>query len=298
MTVRSSQFLTIFKKLNTKIVIYFISFAFLPLLIFSILGYYLNKDLITEINYKHLHSLNTATANEIELYLQSKNRILMQAFKDFENSEKTGSLQSFFYEREGLNSDFLKIEVQTYPEESPLEQYIKSRLESKPDPGLVVVIRDILIIGYLSRNEIGELLNSNVKEIQNSVYFLNSEKKLFGGDYKSIEKQEIKHLEEIRSEQDIEKRSALFDDDQYLSSSTFLEVHNVYISTHIKVKSFYGELTSFRNKILLANLAIALILITLAIVFSRHLTTPIHKLIEAFFLKLNDIGKDPSKSNR
>jgi hypothetical protein len=106
MTKKLAQILTIFKRLNTKIVIYFLSFAFLPLLIFSIFGYYLNKDLITRINLDHLQSLNATSAQELNIYLQSKNRIIIQVLKDFKSLEKTGSLQSFLDSRDELFSDF------------------------------------------------------------------------------------------------------------------------------------------------------------------------------------------------
>ncbi len=48
----------IFKGLNTRIITYFIAFAFSPLLIFSILGYILNKDMLTRINLNKLHAVN------------------------------------------------------------------------------------------------------------------------------------------------------------------------------------------------------------------------------------------------
>jgi signal transduction histidine kinase len=263
MTKKLAQILTIFKRLNTKIVIYFLSFAFLPLLIFSIFGYYLNKDLITRINLDHLQSLNATSAQELNIYLQSKNRIIIQVLKDFKSLEKTGSLQSFLDSRDELFSDFRK-------------------LVAEAEPAILFRVEEIQIAGYVSHEEIGELISSNVKEIQNIVYFLNSEKKLTKNSIESIKKEEILLLTKQISQQDKRKKEYLFEEEGYLASITFDSDQNIFIVTRIDTQIFYAELISFRNKILLANIVFAMILILLSIVFSRHITTPIHKLIEAF----------------
>ena len=64
------------KSLNIKIVFYFIAFAYLPLLIFSILGYYLNKDMITRIEEENLSALNLSFANKIKADLNFHRNLL------------------------------------------------------------------------------------------------------------------------------------------------------------------------------------------------------------------------------
>ncbi len=281
MTKKLAQILTIFKRLNTKIVIYFLSFAFLPLLIFSVFGYYLNKDLITSINLDHLQSLNATSAQEFNIYLQSKNRIIIQALKDFKSLEKTGSLQSFLNSRDDLFSDFVKLEVLPSEFDSLQKERIVRKLAAEAEPAILFRIEEVQIAGYVSHEEIGELISSNVKEIQNSVYFLNSGKILTKNSIESIEKDEILFLIKQISQQDKRGREYLFEEEGYLASITFNSDQNIFIVTRIDTQIFYAELISFRNKILLANIVFAMILIMLAIVFSRHITTPIHKLIEA-----------------
>jgi signal transduction histidine kinase len=281
MTKKPVQYLTTFKRLNTKIVIYFLSFAFLPLLVFSIFGYYLNKDLITKINFNHLQSLNTAAMKEFNLYLQSKNRIIIQAFGDFKSSGKTGSLQTFLNDRAELKLDFVKLEVLSLTEDSSIPHDLQSESGNFRDPYVVFNLEDFLILGYLSPGEVADLLDSNVKEIQNTVYFLKSEKKLTNGSYKSIEKGEILRLIQRETESKDEASHMLFEEEGYLASLTFLNDHNIYIVTRIDAKNFYADLISFRNKILIANIVFAMILVILAILLSRHITTPIHQLIEA-----------------
>ena len=167
MTKKLAQILTIFKRLNTKIVIYFLSFAFLPLLIFIVFGYYLNKDLITRINLDHLQSLNATSAQEFNIYLQSKNRIIIQILKDFKSVEKTGSLQSFLDSRDELFSDFVKLEVLPSAVDSIQKEYLVRKLTAEAEPAILFRVEEVQIAGYVSQEEIGELISSNVKEKQN-----------------------------------------------------------------------------------------------------------------------------------
>jgi signal transduction histidine kinase len=153
---------------------------------------------------------------------------------------------------------------------------------AEAEPAILFRVEEIQIAGYVSHEEIGELISSNVKEIQNIVYFLNSEKKLTKNSIESIKKEEILLLRKQISQQDKRKKEYLFEEEGYLASITFDSDQNIFIVTRIDTQIFYAELISFRNKILLANIVFAMILILLSIVFSRHITTPIHKLIEAF----------------
>jgi signal transduction histidine kinase len=281
MTRKLTQILTIFKQLNTKIVVYFLSFAFLPLLIFSIFGYYLNKDMITRINFNHLRSLNTASAKEFNIYFQSKNRIIIQLLKEFKSLEKTGSLQSFLNNREELYSDFVKLNVTQSDYESNEQQPIVRYLDAQSGPSMLFTVGDIQIRGFVSYEELGELISSNVKEIQNIVYFLNSENKLVNSTLESIEKDEYSLLTQSISTLKGGTSEYFIEEQGYLATFTFNSDQNILIMTRFDAQIFYAELISFRNKILMANIIFAMILIMLAIIFSRHITTPIHKLIEA-----------------
>ena len=191
MIKKLAQNLTIFKRLNTKIVIYFLSFAFLPLLVFSIFGYYLNKDLITRINLNHLQSLNAASAKKFNIYLQSKNRIIIHAIKDFQSLEKTVSLQSFLDSRKELFQDFKILKVIPSELDISLQMSNEQRLDAMINPALQFLVGDIHIMGYVSHTEIGELIGSDVKEIQNIVYFLNSKNKLTKNVFETVNEDEI-----------------------------------------------------------------------------------------------------------
>ena len=281
MTKIIAQIVTIFQRLNTKIVIYFLSFAFLPLLIFSIFGYYLNKDLISRINLEHLRSLNTATAKEFDLYIQSKSRIIMQILKDYKSSGKTISLQSFLNSRKDQTKDFIKLYLPAVEIDSTVGAPVVPESDIDNYLGLLFTFDGKRIIGYVPIAEIRKLINSNVEDIQNIVYFLNFKKKLTKNVYEPIEKNEFSLLNRSLSKTDTSTAEYFFNEKEYLACSTFIPDQNILFITRIDARIIYTELISFRNKIFLANIAFAMILIFLAVVFSRHITTPIHKLIEA-----------------
>jgi len=91
-----------FRGLNTKIIIYFISFGFLPLLVFSVLGYYLNKDMITRVNNDNLRTINKSYASELQRYLQHKFKILENAF----SSDKDENTTDFYVL---IESEFIEV---------------------------------------------------------------------------------------------------------------------------------------------------------------------------------------------
>jgi signal transduction histidine kinase len=124
-------------------------------------------------------------------------------------------------------------------------------------------------------------MNTNVKEIQNSVYFLNNGKKLDNNAFNMINNNELLPLKDMLSVHKEASSTVQFEYEGFLTSLTHLDQHNIYIVTRIDTQNFYTELISFRNTILLANISLAIILVLLAIIFSRHITTPIVRLIEA-----------------
>jgi signal transduction histidine kinase len=281
MSVKLTQFYTIFKRLNTKIVIYFISFAFLPLLIFSILGYYLNKDLISRINEDHLHSINTSYANELNLYFELKNKVLSKALSEYKSSEKTGSLLEFLKDNASLNKEF--VHIYTGPKNRHLAdpKGQDSELPAESDMDLYFNTSAGKIAATFPGIELEELLTINVKDMQNYVYFLNS-KKIIGDLSQGKPDITISGLSDILGHSGYQSENGLiissFD---HLYAYTWLESDQAVLLTRINAQSFYAELNSFRDKIWLANIFFAFILIILAIISSRRITKPVHKLIEA-----------------
>ncbi len=287
MSMKFVQILTIFKRLNTKIIIYFLSFSFLPLLIFSIFGYNLNKDLITRINQNHLHSLNSSYAKELKLYFKYKNQIIERAFIDFKSSEKTRSLQISLAEDSGIRSNFIRLRTLSI-QNMKTDEYDKKNLTMMDSlPAIIFKTEEIIITGDLPLKELSDLIRSDVKDIQNTVYFLISGKKITGNSFETFDKEESGTIEKRIKDWNSGLVDAVYEDSGYLLSYTWMSDYDILILTKVDAQTFYSELIAFKNKILVANIIFALILITLAIIYSRRITTPIHKLIDA----TNRIGR-------
>ena len=126
---------------------------------------------------------------------------------------------------------------------------------------------DIQVEASISHEEIGELIGSNVKEIQNIVYFLNSKKKLTKEALKFIDNDELLLLTTSISKMGSQAGEYFLEEEEYLSSFTFQSDQNIVIVTRVDAQTFYSELNSFRNKILIANIGFAMILVMLAIIF-------------------------------
>ena len=57
---------SVFKTLNIQFIFYFLLFSYIPLLIFSVLGYYLNRHLISNIHRTNIKEINQLTSKRIE----------------------------------------------------------------------------------------------------------------------------------------------------------------------------------------------------------------------------------------
>jgi signal transduction histidine kinase len=205
----------------------------------------------------------------------------MQALRDYKSKEKTITLQSYLNTRDDLYSDFIALHVVADNINFEEDSSVVNKLNRENCIAFIFGLEDNRIEGYVLLEELRKLIRSDVKEIQNIVYFLNSEKKLSEYAYESIKESDISHLITRLSTMDTVADEYFFEEKGYLASYTFRSDQNILILTRIDAQVIYTELISFRNKIFMANIGFAMILVMLAIIFSHHITTPIHKLIEA-----------------
>ena len=198
--------------LNKKILLYFILFAFVPLAIFSILGYYLNKSMLSDIAFDNLYSLNTQFAKRIQN----------------------------------------KLDTNMETEES------------------------------IILNEIKSMIIEDSASITHQIIFKDKKRILSGNNYKSIDS-----IKDILNQYEIENQSfpkGIIQEDNgrsYFSTFTEINKNNIIVISNLDSKIMYTDLDAFRNKILIANIILAIILITLALIYSKHISDPIQKLVEA-----------------
>ncbi len=256
----------IFKGLNTRIVVYFIAFSFSPLLIFSILGYVLNRDMLTRINLNKLHAVNRSYVNEINAYLDYAQQILAYEIPEQDH-------RRVWPESMGLTFDALVRFGE--PDSIWLISPGKTKEEFADHPFLEHHAGNGMVVrGYLALDRLANLLASSVPEMQHSIvfndlgYVLSTEgMRPLENRYNAFENKEIWNT--------YDEKSGMF------FAYSRLQFSGMFMKTQIDYQTFYTELRSFRDKILLANLLLALILVGLAIFYSRQITTPLHKLIKA-----------------
>ena len=259
---------SLLKSLNFKIVIYFIAFAYLPLLVFSVLGYYINKDMITRINLDNLRSLNLSYANRIKANLDFNQNLLAK----YNNTDNYFSNSDFTFVQYFSGDSVSTIHVQTNPDSSfnktPFAEYTYENGSG--------------IRGYFSVHKLQELLYKDSQDIQVFLNFLDQNIRisasgnLKGKQFATVgDKSKLKSLAFRESWHVLDKETGIFSEYAYFSEQ------KIVVETQTDVNTFYLELDAFLNKILLANGMLALILLGLALYYSRQITTPVHKLIEA-----------------
>ena len=255
-----------FRGLNTKIIIYFISFGFLPLLVFSVLGYYLNKDMITRVNNDNLRNVNKSYAGELQRYLRHKSEILDIAFsKNRKNNTDTYVIiESEFVEvvRESGDQELSLIRMHEYSN-LPFVRYTdKNGSEYR---------------GYLALADFQSLISSNISQYEHRIYLPEQYLLISPRDITAISAEEILRITEISNSFAKIKRE---ENDNFIAYYSLNEF-GYTLTTSINASVFYAELESFRNKIFLGNAVLAFVVLLLSIVYSSQITTPIRKLIKA-----------------
>ena len=271
---------SLFKNLNTKIITYFIAFAFLPLLVFSTLGYYLNKDMLTRINHANLEALNTNYAREIRFYLERKKSVLevvnSHLGPDLSIGDQRNRLKNI---QPAWSVDFTDVQVVAKTD------FIQWAKRTQINRKIGIVYRDHnenLLIGILPDQEIGNLLPGEVSPYKNRIYFMEQGVQLtIGGIMLITESDNIKQrFSLVQGEmtdrwQSHDSRSGIF------IAVTRLKDHDILVLTEIDAHDFFSDLSTFRNMIILANLGFALLITILAVFYSRQITRPVNQLVQA-----------------
>ncbi len=254
--------------LNTRIITYFIAFAFVPLLVFSILGYYLNRDLLTRINTDNLQMANLNTANTIRLLVEQKQEklnLLAEEYRLLGRLPESNELRAFS-----------KLEIKTGR---------TSHLLFESNPGDYPVLQakvseNELLIGRIDISEFRRLLSTGMMKMRHILFFRSPEQKLTQSEYSAITLSD----QTLRDKNDFPLPAELVNEEQNIgvfSTYSYLPGVEALLVTKIDVQNIFSELLDFRDKIFIANLVLAIILIALAFIYSRRLINPIHKLIQA-----------------
>jgi len=132
------------------------------------------------------------------------------------------------------------------------------------------------------------VLQNEIPEIRSYLYFVDSGRMISSHGIETIEKEKFGIRESKTELLSSDSSWHIIDEERgKFSAFTYFQDERVIVETQIAAATFYTELINFRNKIILANLMLVIILFALAFYYSRQITTPLHKLINA----VQDIGK-------
>jgi signal transduction histidine kinase len=271
---------SLYKNLNNKIITYFIAFAFLPLLVFSIGGYYLNKDMLTRINHNNLQILNANYAREIHFYLDHKKSVL-QALADRLPFKPVPNNQAAIISEGGATNPTEFITVVRLN-----RNFLRSWISNENLTGLISTIhhfnRDELLVGLVSDKELRNILISIVPEYKNYIYFADQRSFLAADGWTLLEPAGQQGQRYASFIQDTVSHRRWYDSASAMfTAGSRLPEHAVLVLTEINARDFYQNLRSFRNTIILADLFFGVLIIGLAVYYSRQITTPVNQLVRS-----------------
>jgi signal transduction histidine kinase len=270
----------VFKNLNNKIISYFIAFAFLPLLVFSILGYYLNKDILNRINNNNLQTVNTNYARQLRLYLEHKQSHLQLLHDRLQPGISGRDLPLLVPDdKSASGSEFVEIQRLAAGD---VDQALRNRAD-KNTVGIICAQNDgTVLVGWVSVPELQNLLTAAVREYRNYIYIMDQSLCLGSAGVASpaeLEKTGRRFSDFIA---DTSNLRPLYDGVTGIFSVTSrLPDFNILLLTEIDARDFYSSLKSFRNKIILANILFAVLIISLGIFYSRQVIKPVNQLVQS-----------------
>ncbi|GEM_PF-6986869 len=277
----------VFSGLNIQFIFYFLLFAYVPLLVFSIIGYYLNKSSIRHVHEQNLNevtaiaidrltdyfdALNLSTRNE---FSHAHNQLLLTGRKKIFHSN---FLKSWFIQSFAVFKKDRSLLTQTGCSSTLLQQFRISSPDSshllydKDTHSLFLLIQ--LPVGYRAWLRLPEQsIARRLKSYNNEIQFLlfNKHKQFFTS--KKFAHRKVSEINPFLSR-------ILFPGPPYIETKMNLDAEWSLVSRKPKLL-VYGDLIHFLQQIFIANLIIGLLMLIVAILQSRRITGPIQDLVAA-----------------
>jgi len=273
-----------FYGLNIQFIIYFLLFAYVPLLIFSIIGYFLNINIIQHVHEQNLDEVSGLAVARLNDYFDSKERELRKVFllsKGLENPEKffIGAL-----ERDNAYAQALLLKKGRIRYDKNVADSLKKILSGLPDGYKIwfdkhsgkFFLYNQLPEGYAVWCSLPE------QELARRIYSLNYQVRF--EIFNKQNKYEIAVNPPGEPKVDNGSKSVILNlliaSPPYIK--TEMEINKNWALRTIKSKyHVFGALIKFLQRIFVANLIIGLLMFIVAILLSRRLTGPIRDLVEA-----------------
>ncbi len=281
-----------FSGLNLRFIFYFLVFSYVPLLIFSSLGYYVNKNLIRRVHEDKLDDVAREKYDRLYDFIEEKKQALVKFYEikaqynlsgplfsdagDMEIVRKLAGINSLYY----INRETLTVK----PEVS--SQLQKALVQSFQKDSNFFYLRsmDQFFVGHELDQNLTVLAGISTDKLQSHLVSRNKNTRFF---LLSHQKGFIISADSLKSLPVAEKlpsqKAPLFKNGghpEHLSKVYVLDGHWQFVALK-PVQGIYQELNRFLFEIVLANLVIGILILSVAVFISRQITKPLHSLIEA-----------------
>ncbi len=265
--------------LNLQFIAYFLLFAYVPLLTFSIIGYALNKRMIYQVNKANVETLAQKTALHLRDYLNLKKEKVKYVFRAFPDTDEwnAASRQLADMHSVAIWQNGVLFSVKNISD--TLQFQLANRLpintpffynEEKKELFLTVEVEpDFVVWASIPADTIRSIIRSNDSATQ---FCFCSQQNAF----------------HIRTKPQI-RESGLFSSWPILSfidKNGDLE-YRTHVTNSLNIVArrpayvVYGELKKFMQEIVLANLIIGILMLAIAILLARRIAGPIQELVLA-----------------
>ena len=261
--------------LNLQFIAYFLLFAYLPLLSFSIIGYHLNKRLIRQVHEQNLEMLAHKTHRHLLDYFTLKKEKIRQLYKIGHLDAQPDHLPEFITVVL-LNKGVFVFQKNT---SDSLLQVLKDK--ERADDALCfdsgtdqiffksVPAKDVIVWASLPASVIRKKLRS---EDPHTEFFISSQS---GQTAITVKGEQV-----IPLQKESWSVFSVFRDDLTLKSS-FPLFKNWTVTATRSAQGIYGELESFLKEIFIANFIIGLLMFAIAVFLARRIAGPIEELVVA-----------------
>ncbi len=273
--------------LNLRFLVYFLLFAYVPLTIFSVVGYFLNRRILQQIYTHDQQQYVLSWQKSYQRIIEGEKAVYSILLKNLDDPEKifeiehpdaafvsrpvalfnNGQLIASTGQKNDLKSDLTKV----FQNKSNLYFNLKDNTFWLRLP---ITDGQILIVKYPVHN----LLTNEFLIHQNTqIYLLSEEQGVV------ISKQEIRLFDqnfELRKEQMTDFLQSLAQNPEWLTVVSNFEP-GWKVAYQRSTKDIFSPLKKFLLQIIVANLAIGILLLVFAIFTAQSISSPIRMLAEA-----------------
>lgn len=261
--------------LNLQFIAYFLLFAYLPLLSFSIIGYYLNKRLIRQVHEQNIEILCKKTGRQLQTYFTLKKEKIRQLYEIGHLNNKKDHLPEILsaglWEKDRFIplkniSDSLARILKNKSRTGDLLYYDakNGQLFFSSYPAKNALVWASLPVGVIRR-----LLRSEDPHTTFNIRTNSGNTTIMVQGEQAVRLAEEKRsvFSILRNDSDFEYRVPL--------------LKNWTVTAVRSAQGVYGELEHFLMNIFIANIIIGLLMFAIAVLLARRIAGPIEKLVVA-----------------